>query len=366
MQPKAPLPQNILSDINRFNSLVVTKGLLPVKISPFYLQKVAEEVATLGKADGPLSRCAIPPTKRIQLRAPGEVADFVNEREQMPDTAPHTIVQKYRNRLLFLPTDVCAGHCQYCFRTNVLTEQHQTKLPQLEEKIDQLIKYLEEHPEVEEVILSGGDPLMLPPKALCSLLRRIKAAKIENIRVHTRTLVYAPQVFDDERCEALAEAKVRVVHHMVHPYEICDTVRAKIQKLNESGIRSYNQFPVLRKVNDHVEVLTRLLRELDELGIRNLSMFIPDPIDYSATFRIPLERLFKLIDKLNWTTSSWLNSTRLVMDTQFGKVRREDLKHRDKERGIATFEREGITIDYPDFPEELDDPGDRNTLLWKN
>jgi lysine 2,3-aminomutase len=101
------------------------------------------------------------------------------------------------------------------------------------------------------------------------------------------------------------------------------------------------------------------------MGIRNLSMFIPDPIKYSAVFRIRLERLFAMIDQVNWNSSSWVNSTRTVLDTHHGKVRREDFKGYDTSRNVAIFQREGHTIEYPDLPESMDVPGDIDTLLWK-
>lgn len=351
----------------RFDALAHREQLLPIKVPEFYLQKVREELETLGHCGGPLYRCVLPTEERMKLHAPGEVADFVDDRKNMPDSAPDTIVRKYDNRLLFFPTDVCAGHCQYCFRIDVLAGQHEKSLPAFSAKIDQLMEYLAVHPEVKEVILSGGDPMTLPPKRLQEILRRLKEeAKIAQIRIHTRTMVFSPKVFDEERCEVLANFRARVVHHVVHPYEICDEVRARIEKLNKHGIRSYNQFPVLRKVNDHTTVLKRLLTELDELGVRNISMFIPDPIKYSASFRLTLARLFGIMDELNWTTSAWVNATRLVLDTPYGKVRREDLKHIDEKRHIAVFERERHTIEYPDLPPEMDEPGDLATLLWKS
>ncbi|MFH1284103.1 MAG: radical SAM protein [Candidatus Peregrinibacteria bacterium] len=361
------LPDKTREDIRTFNEEASARGLRPVKVPPFYEQKVLEEMDELGETGGPLYKAILPSEDRFRIRAPGEVPDFVDDRENMPDLAPHTIVRKYRNRLLFFPTDVCSGHCQYCFRTDVLTEQHDKKLPTLEEKLDQVIAYLSEHPEIEEVILSGGDPMILPPHQLEEVLKRLKGdAKVANIRIHTRTLAFSPQVFNDRNCKALADANVRLVHHIIHPYEICDEVRSKIDTLNGLGVRSYNQFPVLSGINDHVEVLKRLLTELDNLGIRNLSMFIPDPINYSSGYRMTLERFFRLMDELNWTTSSWVNSTRLVLDTVHGKVRREDLKSIDKTTGIATFEREGKTIKYPDLPEHLDKSSDIKTLLWKS
>lgn len=359
-------PPKTRTEIDDFNRQATARNLLPVNISPFYKKKVLDEIGALGNSEGPLARCVIPSTEKLGLRAPGEVPDFVGDRANMPKSAPHVIVQKYPARLLFLPTENCAAHCQYCFRTNVLTEQHCTEQLPLADKIDQLIEYLKNHPDVEEVILSGGDPLTLPAENLKEILERIRReSKVRSIRAHTRALVYAPHLFTEDKAKSLADAKVRLVHHIVHPYEICDEVREKIMELQNCGIRCYNQFPLLRKINDHKAVLKKLLTELDELRIRNISIFIPDPIDYSAAFRIPLKRVFGIMDELNWTTPSWMNSTRLVLDTVHGKVRREDLKHLDEKTGTATFEREGNSIIYRDMPKELDQPGDIDILLWK-
>jgi lysine 2,3-aminomutase len=108
------------------------------------------------------------------------------------------------------------------------------------------------------------------------------------------------------------------------------------------------------------------LETLDNLNIRNLSMFIPDPINYSAAFRISLKRQSEIINTLNWKSPSWINSTRLVLDTPIGKVRREDMIEYDEKRKLAVFEREGKKVLYPDLPEEMDIPGKLDILLWKN
>jgi lysine 2,3-aminomutase len=121
----------------------------------------------------------------------------------------------------------------------------------------------------------------------------------------------------------------------------------------------------LRNINDHPDLLVYHLKQLDNLEVRNLSIFIPDPIYYSGAFRVNLSRLFELINQFNWRSPSWINSTRFVLDTPIGKVRREDMKHYDHETSTAIFERAGQQVVYPDFPASLDKPGDLKTLLWK-
>lgn len=357
------------SSLNQaFQILAKEENLLPIKVTTFYRKKVEEEVAALGHHEGPLHRAVYPTQERMTVRAPGEVADFVDDRENMPEGLSDVAIRKYDNRMLFFPTDVCAAHCQYCFRQDVLNEIHEEKdgPTPLDKNVENLLAYLEEHPEIQEVILSGGDPMTLSHAKLERVLLALQdTAKVRNIRIHTRTLIFSPKVFKSETVQLLADADVRLVSHSIHPYELCEEVEHYARELDKSGVRLYNQFPILRNVNDHPEVLSQHLERLDELRMRNLSMFIPDPINFSASFRIRLKRLFKIMDQLNWSTPSWINSTRLVLDTHYGKVRREDLRSYDEEQNMAVFEREGHVIPYHDLPMELDKPGDRNTLLWK-
>lgn len=353
----------------RFQLLAEQEGLLPIKVTAFYRKKIEEEVVALGHHEGPLHRAVYPTKERLMVRAPGEVADFVDDRENMPTGLADVAVRKYENRMLFFPTDVCAAHCQYCFRQDVLSELHHEKEGQtpLDRNLENLLGYLTEHAEVQEVILSGGDPMTLSHGKLEKVLTSLKeTAKVRHLRIHTRTLIFSPKVFKSETIQLLADMNVRLVAHSIHPYELCEEVEHYIHELDEAGVRLYNQFPLLRNVNDHPEVLRHHLTKLDELGMRNLSIFIPDPINFAACFRIRLKRLFSMLDELNWTAPSWVNSTRVVLDTHHGKVRREDLKSYDEEQNLAVFEREGHEILYHDLPAELDKPGDLQTMLWKD
>jgi lysine 2,3-aminomutase len=96
---------------------------------------------------------------------------------------------------------------------------------------------------------------------------------------------------------------------------------------------------LLRNINDNWLVLSELLSILDELNIRNLSIFIPDPIIYSGAYRIDFKRVIKIIDDLNFNASSWVNSTRFILDTVYGKVRRENIESFDNENQTIIFNR---------------------------
>lgn len=351
----------------QFNAYAKANGLLPIKVTSHYQKLVQEEVERLGHTGGPLYKVVYPTDDRLNLRVDHEVPDFVHDRTNMPTELDSILIHKYGQRALFLVTDRCAGHCMYCFRQDVLSEMHQDELPELESRLNKVIAYLKQHPEIEEIILSGGDPLNVPFRFLVQLFTRLKTeTSVTDIRVHTRNVVFAPKVLSEQVCELLGKHRARIFLHVVHPYEMVDEVVEVIKRLQAHGVRCYSQFPILRGINDHPEVLKELLRKLDDLDARPINLFIPDPIFYSASFRVPLERLLGLMDDLYWTTSSWTNGVRIVLDTPVGKVRREDIRAWDKATGMVAFEREGEQVIYHDFPKELDVPGDPKTLLWKN
>jgi lysine 2,3-aminomutase len=363
--PAAPSDQSLLDA--RWNALAARERLLPVKVTAFYRAKIDAETAALGHAGGPLHRTAHPPAERFDPPVGSEVDDWVDDRSNMPVRASRAIVHKYPDRVLFMPTPVCAGHCQYCFRQDVLSEEHAAGRPDVDGALDELLAYLPTRPEIGEVILSGGDPLTLPARDLVRVLDAVRSVpQIRSIRIHTRAIVFAPKVFDDPaRLDALARADARVVLHVVHPYEICGDVAARIAALRSRDVRLYAHFPLLRGVNDHVSVVRRLVEDLDDLRVRTLSVYVPEPVRHSAPWRIPLARFFAIQDELTRTTPGWVNAIRFTLDTPVGKVRREDMVSVDPVRDLVTFERNGRRVVYPDFPARLDRPGDPAVLLWR-
>jgi L-lysine 2,3-aminomutase len=259
------------------------------------------------------------------------------------------------------------SNCMYCFRQDVLEERESIKREQkLESQLEALVAYLLEHPELEEVILSGGDPMMLPAEQLQHILKTLtQKTLIRHFRLHTKTIVFDPRSFSIKHQEVLEQYRVRVVFHIVHPYEICSEVEQKIAECRKRGIRLYNHFPILRHINDHVDVLIENVKACDELGINTLSIYFPDPVQYSSAYRISFQRLFSITKDFNHNTPSWINATRFCQDTVHGKVRPDDLIEYEPLKGYALFEREGQIIKVPDHPIHLDQAGDLDAMLWK-
>lgn len=344
-----------------YANLVSKDFLLPIKITDFYKKKVIEEINAIGKG-GPLYRSVIPIPDKIIQKTSVETRDYVEEAKHNPLKNCDYIIQKYSDRLVFIITDVCFAHCQYCFRTYNLSKFQNSNLKEnIENKVKVLKEYLKQNPGIKEVILSGGDPLTIGYNNMKFVLEELANY---DIRIHTRGIIYEPSIFTEKVISLLSKHKVRLVFHINHPYEIDDIVESKINEIRTQGIRMYSQFPLLRGINDNAEVLIELLKKMDELNIRPLSIFIPDPILYGAVNRISVERIEKIIDEVNWKTPSWINSVRFVMDTTIGKVRRENIIKREGKRLI--FMREGKTVEYYDLDEEIDVPSDVNILLWKD
>lgn len=168
--------QSVVNEM--FKTVSIKEGLLPLKVTPFYQRKIREEVETLGNHLGPLHRVSFPTQDRLLLRAPNEVKDFVDDRSNAVGHAHKTsVVGKYIDRILFLTTSECFGNCQYCFRTDVLTESSavEKRTGRFSDR-HPLREYLGTHPEVTEVILSGGEPLILPASGLADIIEGLRSS----------------------------------------------------------------------------------------------------------------------------------------------------------------------------------------------
>jgi len=150
-----------------------------------------------------------------------------------------------------------------------------------------------------------------------------------------------------------------------------DGKKKNMNKLKIKGIYKHfkGDYYIVEDIATHSEtnekyVIYRALYGNNELYIRPLSIFIPDPISYGAANRVSVERIEKIMDEVNWNTPSWINSTRFVMDTTIGKVRRENIIKREEK--CLTFMRDGKTVKYYDLDDGIDVSTDINILLWKD
>ena len=342
--------------------------LLPVKVPRHYRELVEAEISSLGWTGGPLYSVVYPTNERFNSFVPGEATNFVEDFSHMPEGLERVIVHRYPAKLLYFPTDTCIGHCQYCFRPDITGEEsvHKHRQGNLSpDTLDRVVDYLKRHPGVREVIFSGGDPLACKPAALDAALTRILAVpSVKWCRFHSKAPLFAPNLLSDRMIDVLARHRVKLVIHAVHPYELGDAVGERLAAARRQGVLLYNQFPLLRGINDHADVLLELAYRCVDRGVQMLTMFIADPIRYGAVYRLRLQRVFDIADEVFLRGESWVANFRVCLDTPVGKVRREHIVAHDSEHDIYTFERECRQVSYYDIPASMDIPTPIAQLLY--
>ena len=343
--------------------------ILPVRITPHYRALVEAEVAALGRTGGPLHSVVYPRADRFKRVARGEHVNFADDFGHMPPGLERVLVHRYPGKVLYFPTDHCAGHCQFCLRPDVTGASPTLKHGQGnldDDVLDRVVDYLRSQPRVREVIFSGGDPLVCPPGRLRHAVEHIMSVPtVRWCRFHSRAPIYDPKRLSDQVIELLAEWNIRFVLHVVHPYELCEAASDRLRLLRRAGVPAYNQFPLLRGINDHPAVLLELSYACAELGIQMLSLFTADPIRYGATYRVRLERAFDIVDRVFLRGESWAANFRMCIDTPHGKVRREHIVRHEPSEDRYVFQREGREITYYDIPTGFDQPTPLETLMWR-
>lgn len=215
------------------------------------------------------------------------------------------MIRKYRNRLLLIAHSHCAVHCRYCFRRHYDYAQD-TFQP---EDIGFLGDYLDEHPEIDEVILSGGDPLMLSNQKLGALIGTLYQREgIKRIRLHSRVLTVLSQRINAKLVELLQgyRSKLVIVTHINHASEIDVEAEQVIQQLRALGIMLLNQSVLLRGVNDDAVVLNQLSEKLFTLGVMPYYLNLLDRVKGAEHFYVADEEAKGIYRELAEITSGYL------------------------------------------------------------
>ena len=246
-----------------------------------------------GDPQDPLLRQVLPLGEEL-ADVPGYTADPVADREAA--LAPG-LLQKYTGRALLLTTGACAVHCRYCFRRHF---PHQAP-PASADHWDAALQALRADQGIEEVVLSGGDPLTLADRRLQDLTHRLSAVPhVRRLRVHTRLPVLIPERVTAELVSWLRGSRLTpiVVIHANHPAELDEAVGAALARLVDAGIPVLNQSVLLRGVNDHADTLVRLCRRLVDLRVLPYYLHQLDRVAGAAHFEVPVDTGRRLVAEL--------------------------------------------------------------------
>lgn len=239
--------------------------------------------------DGILAKQFLPSNEEIADHQEDGLNDPIGDQNF---SRPGQIIHRYKNRALFLPTTVCPVVCRYCFRKNELSNNDEI----FKSDFQKTLEYFENHPEIEEIIFSGGDPLMLSNEKLESYLNSFSKIKhIKYIRLHSRTPISLPQRIDTGLTEVLKMyantfETLSIAIHVNHKEEIDADVTAAMARLREiQSLNLLSQTVLLKGINDCPNILEDLFKKINRLGIRPYYLHHPDKVKGGMHFQLDIK-----------------------------------------------------------------------------
>lgn len=315
----------------------------PISITPHYLSLIDPEDPSC-----PLRRQLVPAPEEGQP-APGDLRDPLGE--EAHEVAPE-LIQRYPDRALLLVSDRCAVYCRFCTRSRMVGAGGG---PRSLKKLERAFAYLRAHPEVKDVIVSGGDPLAMSTSRLVSIIEELRAvSSVETIRLATRVPVALPMRIDEELLRALRpHHPLWVMTHFNHPRELDEEARGALRRLADAGFPVMNQAVLLRGVNDSAETLTALFRGLVRERVRPYYLLLMDPVRGTGHLRTSVKAGIDIMEQLQGKLSG-IALPKLIMDTPggFGKIPLSPDYVVERGRGVTRVRTpRGNQVDYFD-PEE--------------
>jgi lysine 2,3-aminomutase len=261
----------------------------------------------------PIRRQCVPQACEAN-EVPGDLRDPLGE--EANEVAPH-LVQRYPDRALLIATDRCSVYCRFCTRSRMVGNGGGTRsLTSLEPAL----AYLRAHSEVQEVIVSGGDPLVMKSERVEALLASLATiSSIGNVRVASRTPVTLPQRITEDLCRALrAHPATWLMTHFNHPRELTPEARRACALLVDHGIPVMNHTVLLRGVNDDASVLEALFRGLVRARVRPYYLLQADPVRGTGHLRTKLAVGLAIMEALQGRLSG-IALPRFIVDTPNGR-----------------------------------------------
>jgi lysine 2,3-aminomutase len=231
----------------------------------------------------------------------GETLDSLSEDEHSPVSG---LVHRYPDRVLFLVTDRCAAYCRYCTRSRLVSNAQDYNF---HPEYEQGLRYIEAHPEIRDVLLSGGDPLLLSDRKLEHLLARLRAIKhVEFVRIGSRIPVFLPQRITPELCQIFKKyGPVWMSIHLNHPREATAELYAACERLSFAGVPLGNQSVLLQGVNDDADVMKALVHRLLRMRVRPYYLYQMDLITGGSHFKVDVRKGIEIIRSLRGQTTGY-------------------------------------------------------------
>jgi lysine 2,3-aminomutase len=280
---------------------------LPIRITPYYLSLIDREDPAC-----PIRKQCVPDAREGD-DVPGDLVDPLGERAH--EVAPH-LVQRYPDRVLLLATDRCAVYCRFCTRSRMVGGGDGAVAI---EALGPALSWLRAHPEVRDVIVSGGDPLAMATERISRLIAAVRAIEsVDTIRLATRVPVTLPMRVTPELLRALRPYHpLWVMTHFNHPRELTREAIAACERLADAGFPVNNQTVLLAGINDDERTLEALFRGLVRARVRPYYLLQADPVRGTGHLRTPLQRGIDLMQALQGRVSG-IALPKFICDTPGG------------------------------------------------
>lgn len=283
-------------------------GLFRVDVTPYWASLMHPE-----DPNCPIRRQVLPTSAELTPFA-SEMIDSLGEDEHSPVPG---LVHRYPDRVLMLVTTQCASYCRFCTRSRIVgNPEAQFSRADYDRQID----YLAHTPQVRDVLLSGGDALMIPPKILDDLLGRLRAIPhIEIIRIGTRVPNFLPQRITDDLVAVLRKHHPLWMNiHFNHPQEITPAVSVALAKLADAGIPLGAQTVLMAGINDCPNIMAELMRKLVRNRVRPYYLYQCDLVHGAGHFRTPVAKGIEIMEALRGHTSGYAIPTYVIDAPQGG------------------------------------------------
>ncbi|MDY6147826.1 MAG: lysine 2,3-aminomutase [Porphyromonas sp.] len=271
-------------------------------ITPYYLSLI-----NLEDPHDPIRKQSIPTINELHVSA----ADIQDPLHEDGDSPVPGLTHRYPDRVLFLITDQCAMYCRHCTRRR-FAGQKDASSPM--ERIDKCIDYIARTPQVRDVLLSGGDALLVPDDRIEYILKKLRdIPHVEIIRFGSRTPVVMPQRITPEFVDMIKKYHpVWLNTHFNHPNEITPESKAACERLANAGVPLGNQSVLLREINDCTHVMKKLVHELVKIRVRPYYIYVCDLSMGIGHFRTPVSKGIEIIENLRGHTSGYAVPTFVV------------------------------------------------------
>ena len=272
-----------------------TSGLFRVDITPYFISLIDPN-----DPNDPVRKQIIPRSEEMQAFT-AMMEDSLAEDRHSPVPG---LVHRYPDRVLMLVTTQCASYCRYCTRSRIVGDPGQTFSRQ---EFEAQIEYLKRTPQVRDVLLSGGDPLVLAPKILEEILTRLREIPhIEIVRIGSRVPVFLPMRVTQELCDMLQKFHPLWINiHINHPNEISQELAEACDRMARAGIPLGNQSVLLAGVNDCIHIQRELVQKMTRIRVRPYYLYQCDLVEGAGHFRTPVAKGIEIIEGLRGHTSGY-------------------------------------------------------------